>query len=101
MLKIKIDDHVPPSILRDIRRTVDQLRAQGGSNFLIQLPPDEFGQVMDIVVKEVHVPFTPTLLDLPCAPWDQPFVGVMARPAATVPAPMLYGPDGRELAEVR
>lgn len=91
-----IDEHVPPAIRRDIARMLDNLRAAGGSAFLIQVPAEDFARTIDAVARSVLYPFAPTLCGEAVAPWEKQEIGIITRARREHTSPLLYTADGRE-----
>jgi hypothetical protein len=94
--RIALDDHVPDSILRDVRKTMSQQRLQGATHWLIRVPAEDFATTIDKVMKKVRGPFRPTICGQPCDPWEKSFVGVMARVDKQQKGPIIFDANGRE-----
>lgn len=93
---IPIDHHVPTAIRADVYRVLADLRAGGGSAFLINVPAEDFARTMEAVTQHVHYPFTPTLCGEAIAPWERAEIGVFARADMKQTTPILFTADGRE-----
>jgi len=91
-----IDDLVPLAVVRDVRRTISDLKTRGATNILIQVPAEDFANTIDAVTKRVFWPFHPTLCGEAVSPWEKAYVGVMARADRYQTQPILFNADGSE-----
>jgi hypothetical protein len=70
--------------------------AQGAEVYCIHVPADDFGYVVSQAQRGVLTPFQPTLLNVPCMPWEHSHLGVMARKREEK-QPLLVDNRGRAL----
>lgn len=91
-----VDEWVPLGIRTDGAKLIADYEAQGAEVYMIQVPADDFGYVINEAQKGQIMPFSPTLLGVPIQPWAQGHMAIMAR-KQEVPQPLLVDASGREL----
>lgn len=62
---LDIADHIPESIQRDIKATIQTLIEKGGKVRMIALPHDELSQIFNKLIDKFPFPFCPTLFGFP------------------------------------
>jgi len=67
MKRAPIDDHLPPSMVADLGRSIAAARRPGVSVRLVKLPHDVLGAAFSAVIKaNPYSPFRPTVCGIPC-----------------------------------
>ena len=95
---IELEDFVPPSIVRDVRREVSRLLSIGARGILIQIPIEDFNTTINTAIDRHpfgKMPFEPRLCGQPVASWTGSHVAVMGQKPKE-PTVRLFGADGKE-----
>jgi hypothetical protein len=73
-----IDEYVPESILRDVRRTVAHHREHGREPRIIAMHAEDFAACTKKINEAAFMPYCPTLCGIPVTPWEQAEIAVFA-----------------------
>jgi len=94
---IDIEEFVPASIVRDVRREISKLFARGAKGILIQIPIEDFTTTINKVLEKhplACAPFEPRLCGYAISHWTGSHVGVMGM-TDREPDAQIYGADGK------
>lgn len=96
ILKANVENFVPESLQRDLKRKLRQLKDKGASHLMIMVPLADFEPMQRDISAQCYRPYVPVLFDIPVVPWAGDHVCIKARPDRGQNAPIIFTLDGVE-----